>query len=109
MDAETMLKTSRKENENRDLTNSEIGAQAGNIAANVGAATCWVLSIVFYVSTGISLLSPWIIYFSIFGTYYLVKFIKAKRKANLVLAILYYVIGLFALILFVLRIIEVRG
>lgn len=107
MKKEDILEISRKENKNKDLADLEISAQAGNIAGRVGACVCCLISLVFYWVTDTPLLSPWIIYFSILGTHYLVKFTKVKKKSDLAITILYFMMCLLALIFFALRLVEV--
>lgn len=108
MKKEDILEISRKENKNKDLADLEISAQAGNIAGRVGACVCCLISLVFYWVTDTPLLSPWIIYFSILGTHYLVKFTKVKKKSDLAITILYFMMCLLALIFFTLRLLEVK-
>lgn len=108
MKKEDILEISRKENKNKDLADLEISAQAGNIAGRVGACVCCLISLVFYWITDTPLLSPWIIYFSILGTHYLVKFTKVKKKSDLAITILYFMMCLLALIFFTLRLLEVK-
>ena len=52
------------------------------------------------------LLGPWVIYFSILGTHALVKFLKLKRKTDLVLTVLYLVMFLLFLVFFIRRLME---
>ena len=109
MKKEDILEMSRKENKGKDLADLEISAQAGNISGRVGACVCCLISLVFYWVTDTPLLSPWIIYFSILGTHYLVKYSKIHRKTDLVITLLYYAMCILALIFFVIRLVEVRG
>lgn len=109
MEKEEILAISRKENGNRDLTEIETAAQAGSIAARVGAGVCCLVSALFVWVTKTAFLSPWIIYFSILGTQSLVKFIKVKRKSDLALTVLYFALFILCLTFFVLRLIEVKG
>lgn len=108
MKKEDILEISRKENKNKDLADLEISAQAGNIAGRVGACVCCLISLVFYWVTDTPLLSPWIIYFSILGTHYLVKFTTVKKKSDLAITVLYFMMCLLALIFFALRLLEVK-
>ena len=109
MEKEDILEISRKENRNRDLAEIETAAQAGSIAARVGAGVCCLVSVMFVWATNTMLFGPWIIYFSILGTHYLVKFIKAKRKTDLTITVLYFAMFILCLTFFVLRLIEVKG
>lgn len=108
MEKEDILAASRKENRNRDLAEIETVLQAGSIAGRVGAGVCCLVSAVFVRAVHTIPFSPWIIYFSILGTHYLVKFIKVKRKTDLMITILYFTMFVLCFVLFALRLIEVR-
>ena len=109
MNKEDILAISRRENRNRDLAEMETAAQAGNIASRVGAGVCCLVSVIFVWATNTLLYSPWIIYFSILGTHYLVKFRRVKRKTDLALTVLYFAMCLLFFVLFLLRLAEVKG
>lgn len=109
MNKEEILRISRKENKNKDLAELEVSAQAGHIAGRVGALVCCLLSLLSSIIADEALLSPWIIYFSILSSHYLVKYLKIKRKSDLYLTIVYLVMGLLILVFFVRRLIEVKG
>ena len=109
MEKDDILAISRRENQNRDLAEMETTAQAGSIASRVGAGVCCLVSVIFVWATNTLLYSPWIIYFSILGTHYLVKFVKMKRKTDLMITVLYFAMFLLCVILFLLRFAEVGG
>lgn len=109
MNKDKILEISRKENKNKDLAELDVTAQAGNIAGRVGACVCVLISVIFHRFTNTLLCSPWIIYFSILGTHYLVKYSKLKRKSDLFLSVIYFAMCLLALVFFVLRLVEVKG
>ena len=106
MEKEEILAISRRENKNRDLAEAATAQQAGNIAGRVGACVCCLVSVVFVWATGTMLYSPWVIYFSILGTHALMKFLKLKRKTDLVLTVLYLVMFLLFLVFFIRRLME---
>lgn len=109
MEKEDILAISRRENKNRDLAEAEMSAQAGSIASRIGADTCCFVSVLFVWAANTMLFSPWIIYFSILGTHYLVRFVKAKRKTDLTITVLYFAMFILCFVFFVLRIIEAKG
>ena len=74
-----------------------------------GAGTCCFVSVLFVWAANTMLFSPWIIYFSILGTHYLVRFIKAKRKTDLTITVLYFAMFILCFVFFVLRLIESKG
>lgn len=91
---------------NRDLAELEASVQAGNLAGRVGAGVCCLVSALFVRAVHTVLLGPWVIYFSILGTHALVKFLKLKRKTDLVLTVLYLVMFLLFLVFFIRRLME---
>ena len=108
MNKENILESSRRENKNRDLVELEVTVQAGNIAGQVGAAVCVVLTIIFLIFTNTYFLSPWVVYFSILATNTLVKYASLKRKRDLIMTIFYLAMCLTFLAFFVLRLVEVK-
>ena len=103
MKKEEILEASRKENKSKDLAELEISYRAGNIAGRVGAIVCCLISVISFWITDTMLYSPWIIYFSILGTNGLVKYLKIKRKSDLVLTILFLSMCILGLVFFILR------
>ena len=78
-------------------------------ALPAGADTCCFVSVLFVWAANTMLFSPWIIYFSILGTHYLVRFVKAKRKTDLTITVLYFAMFILCFVFFVLRLIEAKG
>ena len=109
MDRDEILELSRKENQNRDLAELDVEVRAGNLGARVGAAVCCLVSALFLALTGMPTFSPWIIYCSIFGTKYVVRYRGLRRKDDLIFCVLFFVLGLVALVFFVLRLAGIVG
>ena len=109
MKKEEILKASRDENKNKDLAELDVVHQASVYAARVGASVCCIISVLSSVLVHALLYSPWIIYFSIITTQWLVRFIKIRRKSDLVLAILFFSLAVLATVGFVYRLLEVRA
>ena len=82
MEKEDILAISRRENKNRDLAEAEMSAQASSIASRIGAGTCCFVSVLF---------------------------IKAKRKTDLTITVLYFAMFILCFVFFVLRLIEAKG
>ena len=80
MKKDEILNASRKEHRNKDLAEMEVVYQAGSYASRVGALVCCLLSLLSSVLAHTMIYSPWVIYFSIIATQWLVRFIKMKRK-----------------------------
>ena len=108
MKKEEILNASRKEHRNKDLAEMEVAYQAGCHASRVGALVCCLLSWLSSMLVHIMIYSPWVIYFSILATQWLVRFIKMKRKSDLVLSVLFFILAILAFVGFVCRLLEVR-
>ncbi len=106
MNKEDILKASRKENKNRDLAELEAARLAGSIASAVGATVCCVISILGSQIARIMLYSPWMIYFSIMGTNWLVRAIKLKRKSDWLMAVFFFAFAVYALVCLITRLLE---
>ena len=108
MKKDEILNASRKEHRN-DLAEMEVVYQAGSHASKVGALVCCLLSLLSSVLAHTMIYSPWVIYFSIIATQWLVRFIKMKRKSDLVLlTVLFFVLSILAFVGFVSHLLEVR-
>lgn len=108
MKKDEILNASRKEHRNKDLAEMEVVYQAGSHASRVGALVCCLLSLLSSVLAHTMIYSPWVIYFSIIATQWLVRFIKMKRKSDLVLTVLFFVLSILAFVGFVNHLLEVR-
>ena len=84
MKKEEILNASRKEHQNKDLAEMEMIYRAGSHASRVG-----------------------VIYFSILATQWLVRFIKMKRRSDLLLTIMFFILSVLAFVGFVRQILEV--
>ncbi len=104
---EDILAASRKENKNRDLAELEAIRQAGSLAARVGATVCCVISLLASAIAHRMLYSPWVIYFSIMGTTWLVRAVRLKTKSDWVLGLLFAALTVLALVGLVGRLFEV--
>ena len=108
MKKDEILNASRKEHRNKDLAEMEVVYQAGSHASRVGALVCCLLSLLSSVLAHTMIYSSWVIYFSILSTQWLVRFIKMKRKSDLVLTILFLILSVLAFAGFIRRLLEVR-
>lgn len=93
MDKNEVLSISRKEYQKVDLPEKETAYQAAIISETVGASICVLVSILARILTGTYLISPWIIYFAIIGTNWLVRFIKQKKKSDLIISLVFLAIA----------------
>lgn len=108
MKKDDILNASRKEHKNKDLAEIEVIYQAGSHAGRVDALVCCLLSLLSSMLAHTMIYSPWVIYFSILSTQWLVRFIKMKRKSDLVLTILFLILSVLAFAGFIRRLLEVR-
>lgn len=108
MKKDEILNASRKEHQNKDLAEMEVLYLAGSHASRVGALVCCLLSLLSSMIAHTMIYSPWVIYFSILATQWLVRFIKMKRKSDLVLTILFLILSVLAFAGFIRRLLEVR-
>ena len=106
MNKEEILSRSRKELKNLDLVEMETSYQAWNIAGRVGATMCILISVIARILTSHYIVSPWIIYFSIQGTIWLVRFIKLKKKTDLFSSLFFIVL---AIVLFIVQVMQLLG
>ena len=109
MNKDEILELSRRENQNKYLAELEVSLHAGNMASRVGACVCVILSVMFHCVTNTVLYSPWVIYFSILGTHYAVKYKAVRRSTDLYLCVVYFAMSLLAFVFFSLRLMEVVG
>ena len=109
MKKEEILKASRLENKIKDFAEMEIMYQAGAHAVRVGALACCIISVLSSVFAHTLLYSPWVIYFSIMTTQWFVRYIRMKHASDLVLAILFGVLGILSLVGLARRLLEARS
>ena len=89
MDKDEILAKSRAENKDRDFVEAEVLAKANSIALSVGIMVCGVLSILHVIFQDTIDYSAWTVYFSALTTVMIVKFIKLRRRHELVLGLFY--------------------
>ncbi len=107
MKKEDILAASRKENKNTDLAEAETNRYAGAIAGSVGALVCGLVSLLASLLANIMLYCPWVIYFSMISSNWLIKAIKQKRKSDWLLAGIFMLLCVLAFIGFLNRLSEV--
>lgn len=82
MKKEEILNASRKEHQNKDLAEMEVLYLAGSHASRVGALVCCLLSLLSSMLAHTMIYSPWVIYFCILATQWLVRFIPLNLFAG---------------------------
>ena len=89
MDKDEILARSREENKDRDFVEAEVLAKANSIALNVGLMVCGLLSVLCAIFKEHVDYSAWTVYFSALATIMIVKFIKLRRRHELVIGLFY--------------------
>lgn len=89
MEKNKILELSRKENKGHDAFENEVLARAGSIAMSVGGVVCMLIVFLNVIFSDRSIVSytAWAIYLTMTGTQFLYKFIKLRKKHELVIAI----------------------
>lgn len=89
MDKDEILEKSRKENKDRDFVEAEVQTKANSAALHVGILVCGVLSIIRVISQSVLDYSAWTVYFSALTTVMMFKYIKLRKKHELVIGLFY--------------------
>ncbi len=105
MKKEEILEKSRSENKGPDEMELFTLAAAGKIAAQVGMLICCLVAVLQVIFTGRISFESWMIYFAIIGTIFTVKYVKLRRKHELLLAILFIALFIFFTVMFVIRLV----
>ena len=106
MDKDEILARSRKENKDRDFVEAEALAKANSIALSVGIMICGLLSLLHVIFLETVDYSVWTVYFSVLATVMLVKYVKLRRRHELVIGLLY---AAFCVIFFVFYLQDLLG
>lgn len=89
MDKEEILAKSRKENRDRDLVELEVLHKANNIALSVSMLICALISVLHAVFRDSTDYAVWTVQFGMLSTVMLVKFVKLRRRHELLFGLLY--------------------
>ena len=105
MNREEILEKSRRENKGTDEMELIVLNSAGKLAAQIGMLICCVVAVLQVSFTDSMSYESWMIYFSILGTLFTVKYVKLHKKHELLLAILFSALFVFFTVLFVHRLV----
>lgn len=90
MNKDEILKKSREENKDRDFVEAEVLNRANAIAIAVGIMVCGVLSVLRgLLSEKGTEPAVWVVMFGMMSAGMLVKFVKLRRRHELLLGLLY--------------------
>ena len=101
MDKEEILAASRAEKREERIL--QINQQAGAVAMCVGAFVCILINI-FDLIMDRTNHAPWIVYWCMLGTQNLVQYIKLKKKGNLIVAILGFLLTVLRLASYIIEV-----
>ena len=105
MNKEEILAKSRQENKGTDEMELTVLAKAGKLAAQIGMLVCCAVAVLQVAFTDSISYESWMIYFSILGTIFSVKYAKLHKKHELLLAILFCGLFVFFTVLFIFRLV----
>ena len=89
MDKDEILAKSRKENKDMDFVEAEVLSKANGIALNVGIIVCGLLSILHAIFRETVDFSAWTVYFSALTATMLYKYVKLRRRHELLIGLFY--------------------
>lgn len=101
MNKEEILERSRKENKNKDIIELDAIRGGCRVAYLVGPIACIVLCFMQMAIKHTINWGCWAINFSILDTVFLVKYVKLRKKHELIMTIFYFVLCIFFLIGFI--------
>lgn len=101
MDKEEILAKSRQENKNRDMEDLEVQSWATGIAVKIGVMLCGLLSVLEAIFQGKPNMACWTIFFGVLGATMVLKFVRLRRKHELVVGILYLGFCVFFFVMYV--------
>ena len=101
MDKDEILKKSREENKDRDFVEEAVLARANTIALAVGMVMCGIISILRGLLTEKGTEpAVWTVMFGMMSAGMLVKFVKLRRRHELLLGLLYLAFCVFFFVLY---------
>ena len=89
MDKDEILARSRKENKDMDFVEAEVRAKANGVALNVGIMVCGLLSILRIIFLDTLDYSAWTVYFSALTATMIYKYVKLRKRHELVIGLFY--------------------
>ena len=105
MNREEILEKSRQENKNRDEMEKDALAKAGQKACAVGGLVCAAIIILEAIFAEQVNMSTWAVYLSMTGTMLLVKYLRLKKKHELVFGLIQLVLAAIFLVMYVVRLV----
>lgn len=107
MDKDEILAKSREENKNRDFVDMEAGHKGNEAAFTVGVLLCSLLSTLHAIFRDSVDFGVWTVMFGMMAAIMLTKFIRLKKRHELLLALGYAALSVFFFALYLQRVLEV--
>ncbi len=105
MKKDEILEKSRKENKGVDEVEQFTFAYAGKYAILIGMFVCCLVAFLKLIFTGENSNEIWIVFLSLLGSIFTIKYVKFHRIHELLFAILFDGLFVFYFILFVIRLV----
>ncbi|MBP5618233.1 MAG: hypothetical protein J6X61_03685 [Clostridia bacterium] len=103
MNKDEILERSRRENKNMDERERDALARAGRVASGVGGLVCGVILILEAIFAGQISYAIWAVYLSITGTTLLYKFLRLRRKHELIFGLIELALAAVFLVFYILQ------
>ena len=105
MDREEILEKSRQENQRRDEMERDALAKAGQRACAVGGIVCAVVIVLEAIFADAFNMSVWAVYLSMTGTMLLMKYIRLRKRHELVFGAAQLVLAAVFLVMYIIRLV----
>ena len=106
MTKEEILEKSRQENKNQDEMERDAMARAGKRACAVGGLVCMAIIVLEAIFSDHVSMSTWAVYLSMTGTMLLVKYIRLKKKHELIFGVLELALAAVFFVMFVIGLVR---
>lgn len=109
MNKDEILERSRKENKNQDEMERDAFAKAGLRACGVGGLVCAfiiLLEAIFDKLGNQVTAATWAVYLSMTGTMLLMKYVRLKKKHELIFGVLQIALAIIFLVVYVIRLVR---
>lgn len=107
MDKDEILAKSRAENKDRDFVEAEVMAKANEVALTTGVMLCSLLSVLHAIFQDSVDFGVWTVMFGMTAAIMLTKYIKLKKRHELLLGLGYMALSAFFFVFYLRRVLEV--
>ena len=106
MTKEEILEKSRQENKKHDEMERDALARAGKLACAVGGLVCMAIIVLEAIFSDRVSMSTWAVYLSMTGTMLLMKYLRLKKKHELVFGVLELALAAVFFVMFVIGLVR---